>query len=271
MTDQKNIIITGTSSGMGEAAARYLAERGYRVFGGNLDSKEGAAGPSISSHTLDIRSDESVERFMEEMPPRIDALINNAGFALAGAVEETSLEEARDQVETNLFGAVRMCKKVLPVMRKQGHGRIINTSSGAAVAAGPFHAFYSASKFGVEGFTEALRHEVRPLGIHVSILQPGCFQTKVVEHARQSGTVMEEYNGPRDRCLEALKKYSTDAPAPIHVARLFHKILKKKRPGLRYRIGKDVTLSHFFRRFLPESWYQAMIADYYRIPGPRRS
>ncbi len=265
MTDLKNLIITGTSSGMGEAAAQYLGERGYRVFGGNLDGEKGVTGPGITSHELDIRSDESVDRFMKEVPDRIDALINNAGFALAGAVEETSLEEARDQVETNLFGAIRMCRKVIPTMRVQGHGRIINTSSGAAVAAGPFHAIYSASKFGVEGFTEALRHEVGPFEIHVSILQPGCFRTKVVEHARQSRIVMPEYAGPRERCLEALKKYSAEAPDPIHVARLFHRILQKKRPALRYRIGKDVTLSHFFRRFLPESWYQGMIADYYRL------
>ena len=149
MTDLKNLIITGTSSGMGEAAAQYLGERGYRVFGGNLDGEKGVTGPGITSHELDIRSDESVDRFMKEVPDRIDALINNAGFALAGAVEETSLEEARDQVETNLFGAIRMCRKVIPTMRVQGHGRTINTSSGAAVAAGPFHAIYSASKFGV--------------------------------------------------------------------------------------------------------------------------
>ena len=201
MPQLKNIVITGTSSGMGRSSALYLAERGYRVFGGNLEGQEGCSGPGLTSHPLDIRSDESVQQFVKAIPRPIEALFNNAGFALAGAVEETTLDEGRNQIETNLFGAIRMCQAILPLMREQGYGRIVNTSSGAAVAAGPFHAFYSASKFGVEGFTEALRHEVKPFGIHVSILQPGCFRTKVVEHARQSKNRLEVYKGPRENCL----------------------------------------------------------------------
>ena len=117
----------------------------------------------------------------------------------------------------------------------------------------------------MEGFSEALRHELRPFGIHVSILQPGCFQTKVVEHAHQSKHRIDEYALERERCLKALQGYNLGAPDPIKVARLLFRILSKTKPALRYRIGTDVTMSAFLRRFLPERWYQALIANYYKV------
>lgn len=255
------VIVTGASSGMGEATARRLSTAGWRVFGGDL-----RPGPGVRE--LDIRSDASVAAFVGgvlQETGRIDALLNIAGFALAGAVEETSLEEARGQLDTNFFGLVRMVRAVLPVMRAQKAGRIVNVSSGAALAAGPFHAFYTASKWAVEGFTEALAHEVRPFGVHASVLQPGSFRTNVVRNSRVVESPMPEYDAPRGRVIRAMADYTAKAPPPDAVARAMERILAAKRPRLRYRVGKDVKSSYWARWLLPEGTYHRMVGDWYDV------
>lgn len=246
------VMITGTSSGLGQAMARHLASRGHEVIGAALEDG------------LDVRDDESVARFVARAP-RIDALVNNAGFALAGAIEETSIEEAKAQFETNFFGVARMVKAVLPLFRAQGHGRIVNVSSGAALASGPFHGYYSASKWAVEGFTEALRHELRPFGIHVSILAPGAFRTNVVKNGKLVSRPLPEYDAPRGTLIDAMTHHCAKGSDPGIVARVVEKILLAKKPKLRYRAGKDVTASYWCKRFLPEAMYQKMVRDYYRV------
>ncbi len=246
---------------MGLETSRLLAARGHRVFGGDLRPEEGAL-------PLDVRSDDSVRSFFDTVAKeagRLDALLNIAGFALAGGVEETTLEEARDQIETNFFGIARMVRAALPIMRAQRSGRIVNVSSGAAIASGPFHAYYTASKWAVEGFTEALRHEVLPFGIRVSVLQPGSFRTNVVRNSKSISTPIPEYDGPRGRVLEAMRDYTQKAPAPIAVARAIERILGAKSPRLRYRVGKDVTMSFWARWMLPEGAYHRMVGNWYRL------
>src|SRR5690606_35507590 len=162
-TNPKVVLITGASSGLGRATARLLAERGYRVFGTSRRPPADAPTGGVEPLALDVCADASVAACVQTVlarAGRIDALINNAGYELGGALEEATLEEAQRQFETNFFGAVRMIRAVLPAMRRQGGGRIVNVSSLAGLAPVPFLGLYSASKFALEGYSEALRHEV---------------------------------------------------------------------------------------------------------------
>src|SRR5262245_2598374 len=165
MTDPQVVLITGASSGVGRAAARVLSQHGYRVFGTSRDPAGSPASPDVELVALDVRNDDSVAacaKSVFDRAGRVDILVNNAAYELAGALEETSVEEAKAQFETNFFGVVRMVRAVLPSMRERRQGRIVNVSSLSGVSAIPFMGIYSASKFALEGYTEALRMEVEP-------------------------------------------------------------------------------------------------------------
>ena len=179
MADEKITLVTGASTGIGRATAALLARRGYRVFGTSRKPQE-SPGPYFRMLVLDVRSDESVRACVEQVlaeAGRIDLLVNNAGYAHVDPLEETSLAEARAVFETNFFGLVRVTNAVLPSMRGRRQGRIINLSSIAGLAGVPGEGFYSATKFAVEGYSEALRYEVEPLGIRVILVEPGLFKT----------------------------------------------------------------------------------------------
>lgn len=166
------VLVTGASSGIGRAAARMLAERGYVVLGTSRDPASVAALPGVELLPLDVRSDASVSACVKavlQRAGRLDVLVNNAGYVLSAAVEEASPDEALAQFETNFFGAVRMLRAVLPIMRRQGGGQIINISSVAGLVPMPFWGYYSASKAALEALTEALRYEVKPFHIRVSL------------------------------------------------------------------------------------------------------
>jgi len=174
------VLVTGASSGIGRACAAHLASRGYRVFGAQRSAPD-SAGP-IEMLRMDVNDDASVHAatsYILKTAGRIDALVNNAGYALMGSVEDTSIEEARAQMETNFFGALRVIRAVLPAMRQQGSGYIINISSLAGVLGLPFSGLYSASKFALEGMTESLRLEVRGFGIKTVLIEPGDFSTQL--------------------------------------------------------------------------------------------
>jgi NAD(P)-dependent dehydrogenase (short-subunit alcohol dehydrogenase family) len=181
------VLVTGASSGIGKACAERLFARGCRVYGTSRQAPRALAqvrtsdlAPMLRMIPLDVTSDASVDAAVGVVVAcegRIDAVVNNAGFGVAGAAELTTIEEAREQFETNFFGTVRVCRAVLPVMRQQGSGRILNVSSIAGRIGIPFQAFYSASKFAIEGFSEALRMEVAPFGVKVVLIEPGDFRT----------------------------------------------------------------------------------------------
>lgn len=250
-------LITGSGSGLGRAMADHLAACGFRVFGGDLPE-------------LDVRSDDLVRAFVDRAmreAGRIDAIVNNAGYGLAAAVEETSLDEAKAQFDTNFFGVARLVKAVLPIMRAQGSGRIVNISSGAGITAGPFHAFYSASKFAVEGYTEALRHEVAPFGVHVSIVEPGSFRTNVAKSAKRASQPLDVYAAPRERVIQAVSRYCEDGSDPAVLARAIERILAARRPRLRYRVGSDVRMGFWMRWLLPEGMFMKMVARWYGLPS----
>src|SRR5262245_42134787 len=184
MDDQKVVLITGASSGVGQSTARLLSQSGYRVFGTSRNPAAAKAIPDVQMFALDVRSDASVSACVTAVANqagRIDVLVNNADYEMAGALEETSLEETKAQFETNFFGVVRIVQAVLPSMRRQKEGRIINVSSLSGVSSIPFMGIYSASKFALEGYTEALRMELRPFNIHVSLTEAGFLKTPMVD------------------------------------------------------------------------------------------
>ena len=191
---------------------------------------------------MDVDADRSVEdgiQALVQKAGRVDAVVNNAGNAYMGAVEDTSTAEAKAQLETNFFGVLRVCRAVLPIMRQQGSGHIINISSLAGVLGLPFSGLYSASKFALEGMTESLRWETRPFGIRVVLIEPGDFSTQLPAARRTVSGV-----ATNDAYRAALAKFSAQqakdeagAPTPEPIARLVERILRDPSPRLRYSVG----------------------------------
>jgi NAD(P)-dependent dehydrogenase (short-subunit alcohol dehydrogenase family) len=269
----KVVLITGTSSGIGLACARHLAERGFRVFG-TRRRPEGAPA-SFQELAMDVNDDASVLHAIEaihQQAGRIDVLVNNAGLGYAGAIEDTSIHEARAQLETNFFGTLRLCQAVLPRMRAQGGGRIINISSIGGLIALPFQGMYCASKFAVEGMTEALRMEVRPFGIEVSLVEPGDFRTEFTRHrirVKASGQG-SSYAEQMQVSLGIMERDEQRGPSPVAVAKLIEKIIEAKNPRLRYSVGMfPQRLAISLRRLLPAWLFERIIASTYEVPAAR--
>ena len=266
---QKVVLITGASSGFGEVTASLLAQRGYRVFGTCRNPGRNRAW-GYEMLPLDVRSDDSVRACVQELMERagrLDVLISNAGYELAGAVEETSISEARDQFETNFFGAARMVKAALPVMRKQGGGRILLVSSLAGLISVPFHGFYSASKYALEGYAEALRHEVKGFNISVSLIEPGFFRTNLARAARNSAETVSEYAGMRERALKAFERAVQTGEDPGLVASLILSVVESRSPRLRYRAGKDAKRLPRIKALVPEAAFEAGVRRNFHLDG----
>ncbi len=265
MPPAKVVLITGASSGLGRAAAEALARRGYRVFG---TSRRPSDDPRpYEMLRLDVRRDESVAACVQDVvrrAGRIDVLVNNAGYGLKGMIEEASGDQVRDQFETNFMGAVRMVQAVLPIMRGQRQGRIINVSSVAGRMGLPGEAFYCASKFALEGFTESLAFEVERFGIRVCVVEPGAFRTEIVPHSVEAGRQLAEYDPIRRAAHTSLLIAMRTAAAPEVFARHLLRIIESRRPGLRHPVGpgagwilrgKALLPAGMFRRILKVWFY----------------
>jgi NAD(P)-dependent dehydrogenase (short-subunit alcohol dehydrogenase family) len=254
MSNERVVLVTGASSGVGKATAHLLSRHGLTVFGTsrNPASMDRVAG--VEMLALDVCSDDSVRSCVDEVvgkTGRIDVLINNAGYELAGALEELTLDEARAQFETNFFGVVRMVNAVLPLMRQQRRGRIINVGSLSGLTAAPFLGIYSASKCALEGYTEALRYEVKPFDVHVSLTQAGFLKTPMM-HRRQAGAhQIADYSPWRERALEAIGAAEQKGPGPDVVAAALLRIATSPAPRLRYLVGRQAKTVAQLRKFLP--------------------
>lgn len=240
---QKVVLITGASSGIGKACAEHLAARGYRVFGAqrHLPAAETAA-RGVEMLAMDVNDDHSVDqgvRALVAQAGRLDAVVNNAGNALMGAVEDTAIDEAKAQLETNFFGVLRVCRAALPIMRRQGGGHIVNISSLAGVLGLPFSGLYSASKFALEGMSESLRLETRHFGIRVVLVEPGDFQTQLplVRRTTQAAADNDAYRDAFTKFKAQQAKDESGAPTPEAVALLVEGILRDPAPRLRYSVG----------------------------------
>jgi len=263
------VLVTGTSSGIGRVCAAHLAGRGFQVFG--TRRRPESAVETFRELVMDVNDDDSVARAIDEIyqqAGRIDVVVNNAGIGYGGALEDTSVAEARAQFETNFFGTFRVCRAVLPRMRAQGAGRIINISSIAGRIALPFQGMYCASKFAVEGMTEALRMEVKPFGIQVSLVEPGDFHTAFTQNRGRVAASGEgsAYGAQMQISLGIMERDEQRGPAPIAVARLIEKIIAARHPRLRYSVGMfHQRLALLLHRLLPASLFERIIAASYQL------
>src|SRR6266513_4520352 len=239
----QTVLVTGASSGIGQVIAQLLTERGYTVYGTSRK-------PTGTLVPLDVRSDASVRACLERVG-KIDVLVNNAGYTLMGSAEETSIEEAKGQLETNFFGVVRMVNAVLPAMRKAGAGKIVNVGSLAGITAIPFGAFYTASKFALEGYSEALWHELRPLGINVTLIEPGFVHTPIGEKTQIAAKPLSAYDGVRQRATAALGRHVEHGIEPGKVAATVLRAIQSRSPSLRYRVGTDAAWLPRLKSVLP--------------------
>jgi NAD(P)-dependent dehydrogenase (short-subunit alcohol dehydrogenase family) len=269
--DQRVVLVTGASSGIGEACARFLSQRGLRVYGFSRratgTSKTGDNG--VVHLAMDITDDCSVKQavgLVLEREERIDIVVNSAGIGIAGAIEETSIEEARMQLEVNFFGVLRVCRAVLPAMRERGSGYIVNIGSIGGLIALPYQGLYSASKFALEGLSESLRVEVKDFGIRVVIVEPGDHKTSFTENRRL--TDESSGNSPyRDWFQRAVARMAADEqsnPGPERIARLVHKIATTANPRFRYTIGPgSQRAAVLLKRIAPYSIVESLMKRYY--------
>jgi NAD(P)-dependent dehydrogenase (short-subunit alcohol dehydrogenase family) len=251
----QTVLVTGASSGIGKATALLLKREGFTVFG--TTRRADAVGPQeFPMLGLDVRSDDSVKALFDEVG-RLDVLIDNAGYALTGAAEETTLAEAKAQFETNFFGAVRVVNAALPAMRAARAGKIIIIGSLAGLTAIPFSAFYSATKYALEGYAEALWHELRPFGIDVTLVEPGFVRTRLGEASQVAAGPLPAYADFQKRALRAIDGAVSRGIAPERVAARVLGIVQSDHPRLRYRVGADATWLPRLKNVAPWSVFAA--------------
>jgi NAD(P)-dependent dehydrogenase (short-subunit alcohol dehydrogenase family) len=261
----KSVLVTGASSGIGAAIVARLARDGHRVVGtsrtGEARNPDGTA-----MLALDVTSDASAQACLQSFVARlgrIDVLINNAGYLQSGAIEEVSVEEARAQFETNYFGVLRMIRAVLPAMRVQRSGLIAVTSSLAGLVPLPFWGHYNASKFAVEGLMETLRHELRPFGVQVAMVEPGVIRTGF--YAAPQPSALPEYSPWRERFFKAMKGFESRAPGPEVVADVYARLVASPHPPLRSKVTREAKLFPFLRWLLPPGAFEGGLRSGLRI------
>lgn len=247
-------VVTGASSGIGKATAERLARAGYTVYG--TSRRAASANPlPFAMLSLDVTRAESVEALVSEvlrLEGHIDLLVNNAGFGVAPAgAEESSIEQAQAIFDTNFMGIVRMTRAVVPYMRQQGNGRIINIGSVLGFLPMPYGALYAATKHAVEGYSESLDHELRTQGIRVSVIEPAYTKTEFDANFLEPDAKLEEYREIRASLAVTLKQVMTVADPPEVVADVVLKAASAAHPKLRYTAGKLAGRMRLLRRFAP--------------------
>jgi NAD(P)-dependent dehydrogenase (short-subunit alcohol dehydrogenase family) len=247
-------LVTGASSGIGEATAKRLALAGYKVYG---TSRRGTpvGQRSFEMLSLDVTRDESVEAAVTKvmrLDGRIDLLVNNAGFSIAPAgAEESSIEQAKSIFDTNFFGIVRMTRAVVPHMRHQGGGRIINIGSVLGFLPAPYMALYAATKHAIEGYSESLDHELRTRGIRVSLIEPAYTKTQFDANLLEADSKLDEYREVRTALGRKLRELVAAADEPGIVADVVLQAATAARPKLRYTAGRVARRVRWLRRFAP--------------------
>ena len=266
---QKVILITGASSGIGYDTAERLAKQGHKVYGAarRMDKMLPLKDLGVIPIQMDVNDDASMVAGVNavlQAEGRIDVLVNNAGYGYFGAIENVSMEEARRQIEVNVFGLGRLTQLVIPHMRQQGSGRIVNIASIAGKLAIYFGGWYHVSKFAVEGFSDALRMEMKPFGIDVVVIEPGAIRTDwgiiAAEHLAESsrGTVYEEASMNEAKIMKY--GYSSKLLSPPSViAKAICKGVNRKHPKARYRTGRGSHSMVFLHWLLPARWWDALV------------
>jgi NAD(P)-dependent dehydrogenase (short-subunit alcohol dehydrogenase family) len=270
-TQQKRqvAIVTGASAGIGEATARALHAAGYRVFG-TYRKPPATRVPGVEYLVLDVTSDESVKALVAQVldqAGRIDLLVNNAGVGLIAGAEESSLEQAKSLFEVNLFGLIRVTKAVLPIMRRQGSGRIVNISSVMGLIPAPFMALYGASKHAVEGYSESLDHEIRGSGIRVVLVEPAYTRTSFEGNVYQADQQLDVYQPARSNAEAVMRDAMKVADSPELVASAVVKASTAANPHRRYAAGRAARQISLLRRFVPAAAFDKSLRKQMRLPA----
>lgn len=272
----KVVLVTGASAGFGAACAAHLAGLGHRVYGtSRRASFEAAVDGPFAMMPMDVRSEASVREavgFLRRREGRLDVLVNNAGVGLAGAIEDTSVEEAQALFDTNFFGVHRVCRAALPLLRAQGSGLVVNISSLGGLMTIPFQGFYSASKYALESLSDALRMELAPFGISVCLIEPGDFRTGFSD---SRAFAQQSRNGSpyAERCARAVAVMERDernGPDPRELALVLERVISRRSPKPRYRVGRtDQRLAATLKHMLPTRWFDGATLWAYGISSRR--
>jgi NAD(P)-dependent dehydrogenase (short-subunit alcohol dehydrogenase family) len=272
---EKIAIITGSSSGFGLLTSLEFAKNGYLVIAAmrNVEKQkallEQAASlhieRNIKVHQLDVTSQKSIENFTSFINTlgQVDILVNNAGYASGGFVEEIPIEEYLNQFETNVFGAISVTQAVLPIMRRQKQGKIINVSSISGKMGFPGLSPYVASKYALEGWSESLRLEVKPFGIDVSLIEPGSYNTNIWEVGQKLAEATSGSESPYKEYMKKIEQHIHNGNEtlgnPKDVAEKIVAIAESQHPTLRYPIGKGVKLMILLKNLLPWKWWEFLV------------
>ncbi len=247
------ILITGASAGLGRECANHLARAGWTVVGA---SRRGTSSGAWQGATMDVDRDDSVAVTFGEVLAQhgqINAVLACAGWGLAGAAEHTRIEDAKSQFETNFWGAIRVVNAALPILRDQGGGRVVLMSSIGGILGIPYQAFYSASKFALEGYAESLAYEVAPFNIHVTLVEPGNFRTDFTAARKKvEATGDDPYRAACEKAIAVMERDERGGADPALVASAVQKVLNDKNPPRRVSVGKfDERVGIIGKRLLP--------------------
>jgi short-subunit dehydrogenase len=265
----KVVCITGASSGIGKSVGEYLTEKGYAVIGSSRNPEK-YPDSKFQLFKLDVRDTNSVLQFVDEViifAGKIDVLINNAGVGITGPIEEIPEEEIKGVFETNFFGPVRVIKAVLPQMRKQKNGLIINVTSIAAYMGLPYRGFYSASKSALEITTEALRMETKQFGIEITNVAPGDFATNIAA-GRYHAPLLEDspYRKAYGDTLNLMNEHVDAGKDPLEMAKVIHNIIETKKPKVRYKVGDFLQkFSVHLKNNLSGKQYEKILMKHYKL------
>ncbi len=260
--NSKRVLITGASRGIGRCIAETLIKNGFQVIGTSRQAQQGLLFPILA---LDVGSDESIRTCLEEanaLAGGIDVLINNAGFDLYGGIEDTSWEEFIEQIDTNFLGVVRMTKAVLPLLRQQGRGQILNMSSLGGLIGLPMNSAYAASKFAVEGFSESLRCELRPDNIFITLIEPPAVSTDTLDQSIREVRMQGGQLTARTRKIINLMRAEGRASSvsPADVARVVLTVLNDSVPRLRYPVGASARWLPRLKAFTPQTIFEYIMS-----------
>ncbi|MCM4172972.1 SDR family NAD(P)-dependent oxidoreductase [Arenibacter sp. TNZ] len=267
---QKVVLVTGGSSGIGKSIGIYLKSKGFKVYG---TTRKVANYPDFTDFELlelDVRNPESIQSAISRLitkEGRVDVLVNNAGIGITGPIEETPHSEILKAFDTNFNGPLHMCKAVLPHMRAQKSGLIINITSIAGYMGLPYRGIYSASKGALELVTEALRMEIKGFGINITNLAPGDFATNIAS-GRYHSPILEDspYKQPYGNTLEMMNQHVDAGQDPMLVAHMVFKIISTKKPKVHYKVGEFMQkFSLFLKKILPDKVYEKLLMNHYKL------
>jgi NAD(P)-dependent dehydrogenase (short-subunit alcohol dehydrogenase family) len=262
-------IVTGASTGIGEASARALHAAGYQVFG-TYRRAPATTSKGVECLICDVTRGESVDaavRAVLAKAGRIDLLVNNAGVGLFAGAEESSLDQAKSLFDVNLFGVIRMTNAVLPIMRRQRAGRIVNMSSVMGLIPAPYAALYASSKHAVEGYSESLDHEVRSAGIRVVLVEPAYTRTRFESNLIKADQPLDEYAQARSIAEDVIRDVMKTADSPELVAQVVIKAATAANPRRRYTAGRMAGQVSLLRRFVPETAFDKSLRKQMRLPA----